>query len=187
MKIEPFEGGRVRVTLKQSEMTALGLSYEELLLGGEGLQKALGALLWQLQEKTGLHGVGQRVLIEATLGESGGCELVLSGLHEPSRYRIKEGQLVPRLFWFAGLPQLVQGCKAVFTHMSHRIYRSSLYYRGGYILSVTPIDGPRAGAAQLLGEFGGYLGRGELLEELVCEHAKSIRCGDAIDAVSRYL
>ena len=70
---------------------------------------------------------------------------------------------------------------------SSRACFGSLYYRGGYILSVTPIDGPRAGAAQLLGEFGGYLGRGELLEELVCEHAKPIRCGDAIDAVSRYL
>lgn len=190
MLIELIDQFRVRVILDDPDMEALGISYADLLFGTDTLGPALRQLLLRVCTQTGFDPRQRKLLIEVYPGETGGCILYFSALNplsassstntssgsstSPARYRIKERNIAPYLFRFQDADTLINACRSVFTHMSQRVLRSSLYYLGGYILSVTPLDGSENGSVHLLKEYADCLGRSAILEAVIDEHGKAL-------------
>lgn len=188
MKIEAVDARRMRITLSMQDMQALGLTYQALLLGEDRINGALRSLL-QAGEQAGFCCRAEKLLIEVYPLWEEGCILYFTGLRRPVRYRIRERVIWPRLFLFQNADDLCSACRAVCQRMSQRVVHSSLYRlkEGRYILAVCPADGPRSPLLCLLREFGEYMGKGQLLEAVIREHAVLLREGDAVHAFSRPL
>lgn len=185
MTIEPTDRRRVRITLDEEDMRFLGVTYAELMTGGPSLAPVLRKLLAAAREQAGFETRDKKLLIELYPAQDGGCVLCFTGIDAAAgRYRIKGERLAPCLFRFEDADALVAGCRAVYRQMSHRVLCSSLYYLRGFILCVRPLDTPPSQVFSLLGEYARCIGKGRLLEAVVGEHAKTLREGDAIDALA---
>lgn len=186
MTIQAVDARRVRITLSAEDMQALGVSYQELLFGGDRIGPALIRLLAAAKEQVGFRCEAEKLFIEVYPLEEEGCILYFTGLRRPARYRVKESGILPRLFLFRDADTLCSACRAVYRRMSHRVWHSSLYRldRGQYVLSVYPLDSPRSHVLCLLGEFGEYIGQGRLLESVIREHAALLRENDAVEVLA---
>lgn len=189
MTIEKIDARRVRIALTAQDMQALGITQAALSLGGEMLSSALTRLLTLASEQEKFDCPRRRLLIEAYPAAEGGCVLYVTGMSGPRRfrrYRLKNQGIIPYLVRFDSAQALIDGCRAVFHRMSHRIFQSSLYYQSGFVLCVRTLDMPPSRVLTLLGEFSHPLGRGPLFERMFAEHARLIREQDAIDCIARH-
>lgn len=184
MTIQPIDRRRARVTLSAGDLEQLGVTRGELLSGSPKQAPILLKILELACLRAGLRPDGQ-IFIEAYPDEEGGCILYYSVLRsKPSRYRICGENHSPYLFRFDNADRLFDACRAVNAGMRHRVRRSSLYYRGEYLLSVYPMDIPQCHAVRRLAEFARCIGRGRILEGMVAEHCRELCRGDALGALN---
>lgn len=91
-------------------------------------------------------------------------------------------------FAFQNSELLIQAASRLFKQFCHRIYKSSLYKaEGRYILVVYPLDIAEGTTAFFLGEYGEYLGAGEIVVAKIAEHGSIIIEDTAIDTLAVYL
>ena len=92
------------------------------------------------------------------------------------------------VFAFDDVELLIQAASRLFKQFCHRIYKSSLYKaEGRYFLIVWPLDIAEGTTAFFLGEYGSYIGAGEIVVAKVAEYGRLIIEDTAIDTISVYL
>lgn len=182
MDIHPVDPHRVRIALDAADLRRLGIGYRDLIEGSPEIGPALRTLFHLAVRQAGFSDAGRRILIEVYPAPGDGCMLCFSGLGDaPIRYRLLPESLGPSLFAFPDADALFAGCRALWRLMPGRIGASSLYWDGGFILSVSPQELPSGRVCTLLGEYARPIGHGRLREAVLREHA-CLLCGE--DAVA---
>ena len=177
MEIKRQDAGRLRVVLNSRDLERLGISYESLDYIDPASRQALGKVLEQAQRETGFSPGEERMLIEASPGEDGGCILVFTLLGGVSRCR-------RQIYSFDGADPFFDALHCLGRQYGHRIFGSSAYRLGErYYLSLLPLDGEQGQTLAFLREYGRQEEGAEssVFESYLAEHGQCLAGEDAVE------
>lgn len=177
MEIKRQSAGRLRVVLSSRDLERLGISYESLDYIDPVTRKALSQVLEQAERETGFSPGEERLLIEASPGEDGGCILTFTLLGSIGRCR-------RQIYSFDGADPFLDALRCLYRQYGHRVFGSSAYRLGErYYLSLLPLDGAQGETLAFLKEYGQQedSSEGGILESYLAEHGQCLAQKDAVE------
>ena len=178
---------KLKVTLLPDDLARLGLSYEEIDYQDENTRKALTDLLAEGKAAAGFQPRGAKLYIEVFPSAQGGCVIYytrLSGGEAFTKGRLLPGP-PPIVFAFSDLDTLLQAGAQTFHLYRQRILASALYALGReYRLVIHPLDIGDHLSTNFLGEYGRFVGIGNVLVAYIEEHGELLRQSDALEALA---
>lgn len=175
---------KLEVTLSTQDCAAAGINWEcDSPNDIRRLKKYLLSVLAQAQSRLEQpFYTGERLLIEIH-PEPDGSAYVFFISEEELFHTFCE----PEVFGFNDSEQLLNACLKLFRQYSHRLLKSSLYlFNDEWLLTLNPIDGDIASAADLIAEFGGKRYGSALTAAVISEHGKPIIGERALDMINYY-
>lgn len=189
MNIEPLDRQTVKIILSADDMEKFNISYDEMDYNNPSARKIIMQLLHKVREKTSIDLNQNKIFIEAFPINDGGCVLYLNIFGESKKDAEKpEGFNMPLIFLIENLDSLRCICDKLYHNYHHLILKSSLYETDeNYILTVYSYCKMNAKLIAVIKEYGYFLGKGELKNQMIKEHSSAIVKDKAVEMIHRYI
>ena len=182
MNIKLIDQNRLKICLKTEEVGQMRLDIANLKIDDTATKAAMVRLLGQAKSATGFSSSLEELFIEV-YPHPEGCDLYFTSF-TPGRPQAPRAQV----FEFDTLAHCTQACMQLFCRFSHRIVKSGLYSQEGrYRLCLHPLCGDDPVFSPLLGEYGRWVGTGDISLAMTQEHWRCIEAEDALEKIVYYL
>ena len=189
MNIEKIDNQTVKIILSTSDMKDFKISYDEMDYNNPVARKAIISLLKLASEQTSINLSQNKIFIEAFPVKGGGCVLYINLLGEVGKNSIKQEDFdAPLIFMIENLNELRRLCAKLYSGYNHLILKSSLYQTDEkYILTIYSYCKLDARLIAVVKEYGDFIGKGELKNRIIEEHALTIVQNNAIETIRNYI
>lgn len=182
MQIKLLGKNKLQITLLQSDLEELGITYESLDYMNPQTRKAITELLRKAKEKTSFQPERGKLLIEVYPLEDNGCAIYFTTL-----CGYEESACEPAVFPFSDADLLIDACCKLYQQYSHRLFKSSAYYLDNtYYLVLYSLDSCEGVVTRFLTEYSHQVGKGRLMELFLAEHGKCLIQDNAVDTLCGY-
>lgn len=189
MNIEKLDDRTIKIILSTSDMKDFKISYDEMDYNNPAARKAIIRLLKLASEQTSTNLSQNKLFIEAFPSKGGGCVLYINILGVALGNSIKqEGFDAPLIFMIENLNELRKLCAKLYLGYNHLILKSSLYQTDEkYILTIYSYFKLDARLIAAVKEHGEFLGKGEIKNRIIGEHASTIVENNAVETIRNYI
>ncbi len=184
MNIEQLDASRILISLSDSDLERMSLSFEKMSLHENNSRRVLRALLESASETTGVSFENKRVFIEAMRYDRG-CLLLLTVSDRKGRrkiYRISRSAY-SYLFVFSDTDSFFD-CMAALYRMNGRRYLSTaLQYKKRTLLVIRSMAALKKSTLAAIMEFASHQYRGSVSVASAEEHGVLLAAHNAVDII----